>query len=104
MNMKQMPYKVPDGFMEMSRMRNRAAIYRAATEQTKHKRNAGVRWAMSIVAMAACLIIGIIGYMKFDRNADEMVQLVAQMQNASADILCDMASDYVYYSEDVSLL
>lgn len=104
MNMKQMPYKVPEGFMKMSRMRNRAAVHRAAATQKEHARNVGLRWAMTIAATAVCLIVGIVGYQRLDGNDDEMKQLVAQMQNAPADILCDMASDYVYYSEDVSLL
>ena len=99
-----MPYKVPDEFMEMSRMRNRAAMHRAAAEQTRHKRSAGVRWAMSIAATAACLAVGVIGYVRLERNNDKMSQLVTQMQYASTDILCDMASDYDYYHEDVSLL
>ena len=102
--MKQMPYKVPDGFMEMSRMRNRAAIHRAAATQKEHARNAGLRWAMTIAATAACLVVGIAGYQRLDSRSNEMARLVAQMQYASADILCDMASDYDYYPEDVTLL
>ena len=104
MNMKQMPYKVPEGFMEMSRMRNRAAIHRVAAEQGRSAHSKGLRWAVSIATTAACMIVGIVGYQRLGGNNDEMKQLVAQMQNAPADILCDMASDYVYYSEDVSLL
>lgn len=104
MNMKQMPYKVPDGFMEMSRMRNRAAIHRAAAEQGRSAHSKGLRWAVSIAATVACLVVGIVGYLRFDGRSDEMAKLVTQMQYASADILCDMASDYDYYPEDVSLL
>ncbi len=99
-----MPYKVPDGFMEMSRMRNHAAVHRAAAEQTKHKRSAGVRWAMSIAATAVCLAIGIVGYQRFDSRNDELTRFIAQIQYAPDDVMDEMAADAVEYPEDINLL
>ncbi len=99
-----MPYKVPDGFMELSRMRNRAAVHRAAAERTKHKRSTGVRWAMSIAATAACLAIGIVGYQQFDSRNDELTRFIAQIQYAPDDMMDEMAADAVEYPEDINLL
>ena len=102
--MKQMPYKTPDGFFELSRMRNRAAVHRAAAGSATKRHKAGARWAISIAATTACLAIGIIGYWQMNENGDTMAQLIAQMEHAPEDVIYEMSADEVYYPEDINLL
>lgn len=88
----------------MSRMRNRAAVHRAAAENEPKRRTTAVRWVISIAATAACLTIGIIGYWQMNGSSDPMAQLIAQMEHAPEDVIYEMSADEVYYPEDINLL
>lgn len=102
--MKQMPYRVPDGFMELSKMRNKAAVRRAESARKEKRESAAVRWSVSLVAMAACMVVGIIGYQRFENQNDEMAQLVAQMKSAPDEVMEEMAAGAIEYAEDVNYL
>ena len=104
MNMKQMPYRVPDGFMELSKMRNKAAVRRAESARKERRQLVLVRWSVSLVAMAACMVVGIIGYQRFENQNDEMAQLVAQMKSAPDEVMEEMAAGAIEYAEDVNYL
>ena len=86
--MKQMPYRVPDGFMELSKMRNKAAV----------------RWGVSVAAAVCCLVVGIVVYQRFENQNDEMAQLVAQMKSAPDEVMEEMAAGAIEYAEDVNYL
>jgi len=101
MIMKQMPYRIPDGFFEKSKAANRAAI---------RMRNVGMRtdkrvshWAVSIAAAAACLAVCIFAYSELG-NRTEFDDLIAQMQNASDELIYEISSDAVEYPEDINSL
>lgn len=102
--MKQMPYRVPDGFMELSKMRNKAAVRRAESARKEKRESAAVRWSVSLVAMATCMVVGIIGYQRFENQNDEMAQLVAQMKSAPDEVMEEMAAGAIEYAEDVNYL
>lgn len=102
--MKQMPYRVPDGFMELSKMRNKAAVRRAESARKERRQLVLVRWSVSLVAMAACMVVGIIGYQRFENQNDEMAQLVAQMKSAPDEVMEEMAAGAIEYAEDVNYL
>lgn len=102
--MKQMPYRVPDGFMELSKMRNKAAVRRAEAERKERRQLVLVRWGVSIAATAACLVVGVVGYQRFEKQNDEMAQLVAQMKSAPDEVMEEMAAGAIEYAEDVNFL
>ncbi len=100
--MKHMPYRIPDGFFEKSKTANRAAI---------RMRNGGMRtdkrvshWAVSIAAAAACLTVCIFAYSEFGNHHTEFDDLIAQMQNASDELIYEISSDAVEYPEDINSL
>lgn len=102
--MKQMPYRVPDGFMELSKMRNKAAVRRANAERKEKRAAAAVRWGVSVAAAVACLVVGIVGYQRIENQNDEMAQLVAQMKSAPDEVMEEMAADAIEYADDVNYL
>lgn len=104
MNMKQMPYRVPDGFMELSKMRNKAAVRRADAARKEKRESAAVRWGVSAAAAVCCLVVGIVGYQRFENQNDGMAQLVAQMKSAPDEVMEEMAADAIEYAEDVNYL
>lgn len=104
MNMKQMPYIVPDGFMELSKMRNKAAVRRADAERKEKRESAAVRWGVWAAAAVCCLVVGIVGYQRFENQNDEMAQLVAQMKSAPDEVMEEMAADAIEYPDDVNYL
>lgn len=98
--MKQMPYRVPDGFVEMSKIRNRAAVRRAARGKERLVR--AVRWAVpafATLAMAVCAVI----YFEPKRDRD-MERLMAQMKTAPDEVIYEMSVEVVDYAEDLSQL
>lgn len=103
MIMKQMPYRIPDGFIEESKAENRAAIRAAANR--KVRRGARIsKWAASVAATAACLAICAFVYSEFDRSDSEFDKLIAQMESASNEIIYEMSSDALEYPEDINYL
>lgn len=102
--MKQMPYRVPDGFMELSKMRNKAAVRRADAACKGKRESALVRWCVSVAAAACCLVVGIVGYQQFENQNNEMTQLVAQMKSAPDEVMEEMAADAIEYADDVNYL
>lgn len=98
--MKQMPYRVPDGFIEMSKIRNRAAVRRAATG--RERLGKAVRWA---VPAFATLVVAICAVIYFEPEHDrDMKRLMAQMETASDDVIYEMSLEVVDYAEDLSQL
>lgn len=99
--MKQMPYRIPDGFFEKSKAANRAAI---------RMHNGGMRtdkkishWTVSIAAAAACLAVCIFAYSEFG-NRTELDDFIAQMENASDELIYEISSDAIEYPEDMNSL
>lgn len=100
MNMKQMPYGIPDGFIEMSKIRNRAAVRRAAAG--KKRIRAAVRWAVPAMATLALVVAGAVVYVGRD-DRDDMKRLMAQMRTAPDEVVYDMSVEAVDYADDWSL-
>lgn len=103
MIMKQMPYKIPDDFFEKSKSANRAAI-----RMTKSGTGSGRKisqWAVSLAATAACFAICIAAYSGLMHGGDsEFDELIAQMENASDELIYEISSDAVEYPEDINYL
>lgn len=103
MIMKQMPYRIPDGFFEKSKSANRVAIRRAESESGSGRRIS--RWTVSLAATAACLAICIAAYSGLLPGGDsEFDELIAQMENAPDELIYEMSSDAVEYPEDINYL
>lgn len=103
MIMKQMPYRIPEGFIEESKTENRAAIRAAANRRIR--RGARIsKWAASVAATAACLAIFAVAYSEFGRGDSEFDKLIAQMESASNEIIYEMSSDALEYPEDINYL
>ena len=93
---------MPDGFIEESKMANRAAIRCAKVGAHRGKRVS--RWAVSIAATAACLAICVAAYSELWHHRTEFDDLIAQMESASDDLIYEMSSDAVEYPEDINFL
>lgn len=102
MIMKQMPYKIPDGFFEESKAANRAAIRSVENARIRPARRI-LRWSVSAAATAACLAIGLIAYSESGHRT-EFDNLIAELENASDELIYEMSSDMVEYPEDINLL
>lgn len=104
--MKQMPYKIESGAMERAKYRAKMAVREAAhpTLHTPYRRQ--WRWA-GAVAVAAVLIVGVVGSIKLiDELMPEspMEELIAEMNSAPDEVINEWAVDAGYYLEEQSSL
>lgn len=105
--MKQMPFKIEEGAVEQAKYRAKMAV-REATHPTEHiSHRVQWRWASAIAAVAV-VVVGVFGVVKFSdtlfHKQTPMEQLIAQMQNASDDIIYDFSMDVGYYLEEENQL
>ena len=103
MEMKKMPYKVEEGAIERAKYLAKMAVREAAYPTERHSHKVQWRWA-SAVAVAAVVVVGIIGFAKhYDeifKPISPMEELIAEMQNASDEIIYDLSVDSGYYLEE----
>ena len=104
--MKKMPYRLPEGAMEEMKIRSRAAVRRADAERTAHRRER--RWVVSLAAAAVCLLVAIVGFMRFDGDAlsdsPYYDELMSMMDDAPAEVIYEMTADVVWYGGDTNQL
>lgn len=105
--MKKMPFKVEEGAIELAKYRAKMAVREAAHPMEHHSHKVQWRWATA-VAVAAVVIVGIIGFVKYydeiARPLSPMEELIAEMQSAPDEVINDWAADTCYYLEDVNSL
>ena len=103
MNMKQMPFKIKDGAIEQAKYRAKMAIREEAERVEPASRRVHWRWASSTIAFAV-IAIGAFGVVEFcDTPRQEptpMEKLLAEMSNASDELIYDIAVDHGYYLEE----
>lgn len=105
--MKQMPFKIEVGAIEQAKYRAKMAVREVAlpTESISHR--VQWRWA-SAVAAVAVVAVGVFGVVKFGENIfhepTPMEELIAEMHNASDDIIYDFSVDAGYYLEEENQL
>ena len=101
--MKQMPYNIPDGFFEKSKVANRNAIRKSGTAVGVGKKISQL--AVSTAAAAACLAICAVAYSDMLRHEDsEFDKLIAQMESASDELIYEISSDAIEYPEDINYI
>ncbi len=107
MEMKKMPYKVEEGAIERAKYLAKMAVREAAHPTERHPHKVQWRWA-SAMAVAAVVVVGVIGFVKhYDdifKPMSPMEELIAEMQNASDDIIYDLSVDSGYYLEEENQL
>ncbi len=105
--MKQMPYRVEEGAIERAKYRAKMAVREAAHPTERHTHRVQWRWA-SAVAVAAVVIVGVIGLVKYHddifKPVSPMEELIAEMKSASDDIIYDLTVDSGYYLEEENQL
>ncbi len=108
MIMKKMPYRLEDGALERAKFKAKMAVREAAHPTVKSPvRRVQWQWA-SIVAVALVVAVGVFGLVKFSdeifSRQTPMEKFLSKMQNASDDIIYDMAVDSGYYLEEENRL
>ena len=104
-DMKRMPYRLPEDGIEGVKIRCRAAVARAEAQQVP-RRILMPRWvaatAFAVVALIAVVIVGVMP----GKEQGLMADYVANLEQMPADILYEISSDAVEYSDydDMTLL
>lgn len=102
-----MPYKVEEGAIARAKYSAKMAVREAAHPVELHSHRVQWRWA-GMVAVAAVIVVGVIGLVKFyDENLhydSPMEELIAEMQSAPDEVICDWAADEIYYMDDTNSL
>lgn len=100
--MKQMPFKIGEGAIEQAKYRAKMAIREEAgrAKPTPH----GVQWQWASAIALAVIAIGAFGVVEFCNISREeptpMEKLLAEMSNASDELIYDIAVDHGYYLEE----
>ena len=98
--MKQMPYRIESGAMELMKIRTKAAIERKAAKMAQRK--IVLRW---VVPLAAALFAGVALFAYIESTGPTHYELLMeQVADAPADVLFEMTADVVEYAEDITLL
>lgn len=98
--MKQMPYRIESGAIELMKIRTKAAIERKAAKMAQRK--IVLRWA---VPLAAALFAGVALFAYIESAEPTHYELLMeQVADAPADVLFEMTADVVEYAEDITLL
>ena len=101
--MKKMPYRVAEGAIERAKYRAKMAVREAAHPTEQMPRRVQWRWATAVFAMAV-VVIGVVSFVKYydyiSKPLSPMEELIAEMQNASDDIIYDLSVDSGYYLEE----
>ena len=102
-----MPYKMEEGTIERAKYRAKMAVREAAHPISHHANKVQWRWA-SAVAVAAVVVVGVIGFVKYYdqivKPTSPMEELIAEMQTASDEIIYDLSVDSGYYLEEENQL
>ena len=105
--MKKMPYRVAEGAIERAKYRAKMAVREAAHPTEQVARKVQWRWATAVAALAV-VIVGVVGFVKhYDdifKPISPMEELIAELQNAPDEVVCEWAADAVYYLEEDSSL
>ena len=98
--MKQMPYRIESGAMELVKIRSMAAIERKAAKMAQRK--IVLRW---VAPLAAALFAGVALFAYIESAEPSHYELLMeQVADAPADVLFEMTADVVEYAEDITLL
>lgn len=101
-----MPYKIEEGAIELAKYRAKMAV-REAAYPAEHRLHAkSWRW-VSAVAVAAVVVVGVIGFVKYhieSKPLSPMEELIAEMKSAPDEVIREWASDASFYIEDAGSL
>lgn len=98
--MKQMPYRIESGAIELMKFRTKAAIERKAAKMAQRK--IVLRW---VAPLAAALFAGVALFAYIESAEPTHYELLMeQVADAPADVLFEMTADIVEYAEDITLL
>lgn len=98
--MKQMPYRIESGTIELMKIRTKAAIERKAAKMAQRK--IVLRW---VASLAAALFAGVALFAYIESAEPTHYELLMeQVADAPADVLFEMTADVVEYAEDITLL
>ncbi|MBQ5753436.1 MAG: hypothetical protein IIV91_04455 [Alistipes sp.] len=104
--MKEMPYRLPEDGLEVTRIRCHAAVKRAEAECRVRRRS--YRWAVSLATVVVGVFVVLAGLEYVGRDTEftspHYEKLMSMMENAPVDVVYDMSVDAVEYYEDVSML
>lgn len=107
MKMKQMPFKIEDGAVEMAKYRAKMAVREVANPAEQSPHRVQWRWFSAVVAVAV-VAVGVFAFAKVLegrlQNTTPMEQLLAEMNSASDDIIYDLSVDSGYYLEEENQL
>ena len=98
--MKQMPYRIESGAIDLMKIRSKSAVERKAAKIGQRKML--LRWA---VPLAVALFVGValFGFVEFTEPTHYEL-LMEQVADAPADVLFEMTADVVEYAEDITML
>ena len=95
-NYKKMPYALPDGYMELAKIRAKAAI---ATQSRKEE-----RWwqhrAFALAAASVLVALIAVGVVKESIGIDAHEKFIAQLKSMPTEVLYEISCDAVEYNDE----
>ena len=98
--MKQMPFHIESGRIDLMKIRSKAAIERKAAKVSQRK--LVLRWALPL-AVALFAGVALFGFVELTEPTHYEL-LMEQVADAPADVLFEMTADVVEYAEDITML
>lgn len=98
--MKQMPYRIESGAIDLMKIRSKSAVERKAAKIVQRKMV--LRWAVPL-AVALFAGVALFGFVEFTEPTHYEL-LMEQVADAPADVLFEMTADVVEYAEDITML
>lgn len=98
--MKQMPFHIESGRIDLMKIRTKAAIERKAAKVSQRK--LVLRWALPL-AVALFAGVALFGFVELTEPTHYEL-LMEQVADAPADVLFEMTADVVEYAEDITML